>query len=325
MLGQGAIKVTILLATYNGAKYVEEQLDSILQQTHTNWELIIRDDKSSDITPRIVASYQARYPGKILIVNDDLGNLGSTLNFNALLQIASKGNAKYVMLCDQDDFWLPDKVAYTLASMRTLEDCYGENFPLLIHTNFHYASTDLKIIKATKNFQASKITDLNLCHLLAQNPVYGCTTVLNRKLVEVIGDIPSVAENHDYWIAMVASAFGKIHYLDKKTILYRQHGKNISGNYNDNSLINRFKRIIIQRKPIKDAEKKVLMAEVFRSKYQSSLTVEQTLMIDDFIDFSKNKHISLVFKNLEHGVRRQTLMQTILFYISAYLAGNKSK
>jgi glycosyltransferase involved in cell wall biosynthesis len=325
MFGQSAIKVTILLATYNGAKYVEEQLDSILQQTHANWELLIRDDKSSDATSQIVARYQARYPEKIFLINDSLGNLGSALNFNALLQLASKGNAKYIMLCDQDDFWLPDKVAYTLASMRSLEDRYGEDFPLLIHTNFHYASADLKIIKATQNFQASRITDLNLCHLLAQNPVYGCTTVLNRKLVDVIGAIPSIAENHDYWIAMVASAFGKIHYLDKKTILYRQHGKNISGSYNDSSLINRFRRIIIQRKPIKDAENKMLMAEAFKNKYQGSLTEEQTLMIDDFIDFSKNKHISSFFKNLEHGVRRQTLMQTILFYISAYLAGNKSK
>ncbi|OUJ73884.1 glycosyltransferase family 2 protein [Hymenobacter crusticola] len=325
MLDQSAIKVTILLATYNGAKYIEEQLDSILQQTHTNWELLIRDDTSSDATLRIIATYQARFPDRIFIINDDLGNLGSTLNFNALLRLARKKDAAYIMLCDQDDFWLPDKIAYSLAKMRSLEHKYGKNFSLLIHTNFHYVNTELKIIKASRNFQATKIPQLNLCHLLAQNPVYGCTTILNSKLLNVIGDIPPRAENHDYWIAMVASALGKIYYADKKTILYRQHGKNISGSYDDSSLRNRFKRIIVQRRSIRDVEKKIVMVEVFKNKYLSLLTAGQIEMIDDFVDFLKNKRLSSFLKSLENGVRRQTLMQTILFYISAYLAGSKSK
>jgi len=318
MLDPDAIKVTILLATYNGAKFVGEQLDSILKQEHTNWELLIRDDKSSDATLRILESYQAQHPDKITIVDDDLGNLGSTLNFNALLQVASRRKVKYVMLCDQDDYWLPDKVSYTLAEMLRLEEHYGENYPLLVHTNFHYVNAQLEVIEASRTFQATKIRDLNLCHLLAQNPVYGCTTVLNRKLIDTIGTIPAGAENHDYWIAMVASAFGRIHYVDKKTILYRQHGSNISGRYDDNTFLNRFRRIILQQKSIRDAAYKIMMAELFEEKYATLLTAKQKLIIDDFIDFAKNKRLSSLLKSVGHGVRRQTFMQTLLFYFSAY-------
>ena len=321
MTENAAIKVTILLATYNGAKYVGEQLDSLLNQTYTNWELLIRDDKSSDATPAIIASYQAKYPEKISVVNDSLENVGSTLNFSVLLQAARRVGARYIMLCDQDDFWLPDKIACTLTKMESLEDGYGKDFPVLVHTNFHYANANLEIIKASQDFQANKISDLNFCHLLAQNPVYGCTTMINKRLADLIGSIPPGAENHDYWIAMVASAFGKIFYLDKKTILYRQHGNNISGSYDDNSFYKRFKRIIIQRKSLKDAEYKIVMADLFKSKYGGLLRADQMTLLDDFIDFSKNKRLSSIVKNMENGVRRQTRMQTLLFYVSVYFAG----
>jgi len=317
MLNQSAIEITILLATYNGAKYVGEQIDSILQQTHTNWRLLIRDDKSTDATPQIIADYQSRYPHKIVVVEDSLSNLGGTLNFGVLLQKAK--NAEYIMLCDQDDFWLPDKIEVTLAEMLRLERQYGREFPLLVHTNFHYVNSNLKVIKSREDFQATKIVDLNLCHLLAQNPVYGCTMMINNKLVLTIDGIPAIAENHDYWVAMVASAFGKISYLHKKTILYRQHGANLSGSYSDNSIVNRFRRNIVQGKSLQDARYKVKMAEIFKKKYLSLLSNNQIMVIDDFMDFSKNKHLSSVFKNLANGVRRQTRMQTLLFYVSAYL------
>src|SRR5205085_8699781 len=103
--------ITILLATYNGEKYIDEQLQSLLNQTYTNWHLIIRDDNSTDGTPAILASYQQQYPEKITIMPNKGANLGSVLNFNALLTFAH--NAHYIMFCDQDDQWLPDKIEVT--------------------------------------------------------------------------------------------------------------------------------------------------------------------------------------------------------------------
>jgi len=309
-------KVVILLAAYNGAQYISEQIDSILKQTHTNWQLLVRDDQSSDGTPQILAKYQANHPGKI-VVADACTNLGSSLNFNTLLQLVKQ--EKYIMFCDQDDFWLPDKIERTLIEMIKLEKSYGEDYPLLVHTNFQYVDASLKLIHFKDKFSAKKITNLNLSHFLVQNPVYGCTVMINRSLADLVNNIPPAAENHDYWIAMVASAFGKIAYLKQRTILYRQHGNNKSGSFEDSSFVNRFKRIIIERTIFSSLSKKLMMAKVFKRIYNRHLTNKQVDLIDNFISLLEHKSLLLFYRNIRNGVRKQTRSQTLLLYISLLL------
>ena len=323
MRNEDTSSVTILLATYNGAYYIEEQLKSIINQTYTNWFLVIRDDNSSDATLQIIADYQSRYPDKISILKDNFKNLGVTLNFNELLQKAK--HAHYIMLCDQDDFWLPDKIACTLREMLRQEEQYGQSLPLLVYTNFNYVDASLRIIESKRSFTATKVKRLQICHLLAQNPIYGCTMMLNRRLADVVGTIPTIAENHDYWIALVASALGRIAYLDKRTILYRQHGSNLSGSFNDNSFRGRFERIIIKRSNVKGVKQKILMAKSLLDIYQTELGSEQIKIVNDMINFFKYKSLPWLLKNVRNGVRRQTLIQTILFYASAYLLDSWSE
>lgn len=309
--------VAILLATYNGEKYLQQQLDSLSNQTYSNWKLYIRDDHSSDNTTQVLLSYQKQNQDKVFVLKDNLGNLGSSQNFNALLQIVDK--EAYIMFCDQDDFWLPNKIEITLSEMLKLESKFGVVCPLLVHTNFKYADTNLGEIVSKKNFQATKVAELSLQHVIAQNPIYGCTVMANRALLNLVKNIPLVAENHDYWIALVASALGKICYLNEKTLLYRQHGNNVSGNYNDSSLVQRFKRIIIQKKNLRDALNKVNMAKEFRKKYQNLLSPAQIELIDNFVKLFETKSIALFLKNLKSGVRRQTVSQTFMFYTSILL------
>lgn len=314
-------KVTVLLATYNGEKFVNEQIDSILKQTYTNWQLLIRDDQSSDATGQIVAAYQAAYPNRIVVINNFGIKLGSALNFNALLQEAK--HEAYIMFCDQDDFWIPDKIESTLREMIKLEEKYGKSFPLLVHTGFRYVDAKLRVISSKKNFRALKLANLSLSHLLAQNPVYGCTAMINRSLAMIVDTVPAVAESHDYWVAMVASAFGAISYLKKRTVLYRQHDNNVSGSFKDSTLINRFKRIFIQRKMLQDLAKKIAMAREFSVRYANYLNEEQAELVEDFIKLPKQKSLLLFYKNVRNGVRKQTLGQTSLLYISILLFKSK--
>lgn len=309
--------IAILLATYNGEKYLQQQLDSLSNQTYNSWKLYVRDDHSSDDTTRILLNYQKQNQDKVFILKDNLGNLGSSQNFNTLLQIVDK--ERYIMFCDQDDFWLPNKIKITLDEMLKLESKFGVAHPLLVHTNFMYADTELDEIASKKNFQATKVAELSLQHVIAQNPIYGCTVMANRALLNLVKNIPVVAENHDYWIALVASALGKIYYLNEKTLLYRQHGNNVSGNYNDSSLVQRFKRIIIQKKNLRDASNKVNMAKEFRKNYQNLLSPVQIALIDDFVKLFETKSVALFLKNLRSGVRRQTVSQTFMFYTSIFL------
>ena len=105
---------------------------------------------------------------------------------------------------------------------------------------------------------------MRLAHLLAQNHIYGCTMMINKALSKKVYPIPKEAENHDYWVALIASVFGTIKYLDKRTILYRQHNRNISGSHDNSSFKKRFRRIFIEGKNFKDAGARYTMMQVLK-------------------------------------------------------------
>ncbi len=235
-------------------------------------------------------------------------------NFNVLVQHTK--NADYLMFCDQDDVWLPFKIEYTLNEMISFEKVYSQNMPLLVHTNFLYVDEALKPIESKKNYEATKIKSPVFSNVLCQNSVYGCTMMINKKLVDVTGSIPVEAENHDYWYALTASAFGKIFYLSKRTILYRQHQQNASTQHDFNSFSKRFKRIIVDKKNFKDVEWKMKMALVYKRRYYEYLSAHNKKVIDDFIALFNKRTISLMFCNIKNGIRRQTFNQTFLFYFT---------
>jgi rhamnosyltransferase len=308
--------INILMATYNGERFLEQQLQSIINQTYKNWELLIRDDSSNDETLKVINQHEVK-DERIHLIKDDLGNLGSCVNFSVLMNRV-KSSGEYIMFSDQDDVWLSDKIEDTLAEMLASENKYGKNSPLLVYTNFSYVDEELNVISSKKNFSATKIKNLKFANLLAQNPAYGCTMMINKKLLDLVNDIPSSAENHDYWIALVASAFGKIIYVNKKTVLYRQHGKNISGHHDNNRLSKRMNRIL-NKKNLIDVQSKIRMAIDFKNLYSETLNNSQKKIIDDFINLSTRINFLLLWKNLKNGVRRQTVAQTLLFYISVLL------
>ncbi len=314
-------EVLILLSTYNGEKYIKQQIDSIVEQTYTHWNLFIRDDGSADNTLNIIKAYNLK-DKRITIVSDEKGNVGAAQSFSILLSQVK--NYAYVMFADQDDVWIPGKIQITLQALLNAEEQFSSLTPLLIHTNFIYVSEVLQPIKSKRNYSATKIKNLNFNHLLAQNPAYGCTMMLNNALLQLVKNIPSAAENHDYWVAVVASAFGKIIYLENKTVLYRQHTHNISGNHDNNSLKKRFQRIFLQRKNFKDVQSKIKMAIAFKEQFFFKLSQHQKKILNDFIDLSATKRLGFIQKNISNGVRRQTLMQTVLFYISVFFLKNQT-
>lgn len=321
MISNQNVEIGILLACYNGEKYINKQIESLLAQTYVNWKLFIRDDGSTDTTPDIVREYAAK-DQRITTIEDDKKNLGSCQNFGLLLNLI--GNQfKYIMFCDQDDYWLPSKISNTLAYMLHLEAEQEKEAPLLVHTNFKYVDNNLQEIISKKYFQATKVSKLNFAHLLTQNPAYGCTMMMNKTLTNLVKNIPSQAENHDYWVALVASALGKIIYLNKQTILYRQHSNNISTNHDSSSLYKRLKRIILQKKNFTDIQFKIQMILAFKKIYFNLLPDTKKKILNEYIKFVTGKKVLLLFRNIRNGVRRQTLSQTFLFYVSVLLLRKK--
>ncbi len=219
--------IDILMATYNGEKYLRAQLDSILQQTNSDWRLIIRDDCSTDETVQIIKEYGLLQPEKILFIEAERPSGSAQNNFFQLLQYST---AEYIMFADQDDVWLKNKIQLTLDKMHQLEQQFGKDVPLLIHTDLAVVDEKLRTINPSLFVMQNMGADRKqLNHILVQNIVTGCAMMVNRALLQLITTIPQHAIMHDMWLALVAAAFGQIGFVDKATILYRQHGNNANG------------------------------------------------------------------------------------------------
>ncbi len=310
--------ITILLASYNGEKYISHQLKSIINQTYTNWQLIVRDDHSNDNTVSIIRKYKEQYPDKIFLLKNNGKNKGSLYNFSTLLSAAT--DAEYIMFCDQDDEWKKNKIEITFSKMQEVEHRFGVNCPIFVFTDFQYVDENMHTIESKKNFEINRIKNFGFAQLLAQNPVYGCTTMLNRALADRVGTIPAEADFHDHWIALVASAFGKLFYLKEKTVLYRQHGNNVSGNWDNDSLKKRINRIIVNKKSFAEAKAKYRMLLAFKKEYADSLNQTFKKTLSDFLCFYTKKSLSCMLRTIRNGVRSQTLTQSLLLYVTLLLS-----
>jgi glycosyltransferase involved in cell wall biosynthesis len=223
----GESHVCIVLATYNGARYLDAQLQSIQDQTHLNWSLLIRDDGSTDATPQILTRWRDRYPSKITILPADT-NRGPAGNFSALLEAV---DAAYVALCDQDDVWVPERLTRGLVRLQAIEAQHGADHPILIHSDLEVVDADLNTLAPSmwRHQFLRPERERDLRHVMVQNVVTGCTVLMNRSLVAVAGPIPAAAVMHDWWIALVAAAIGTVDHIDLPLVRYRQHGRNDTG------------------------------------------------------------------------------------------------
>ena len=229
--------VDILLATYNGEKYIREQIYSILNQTYRNFRLIISDDNSTDNTLSIINEY-AKIDNRIIVFEQEK-NLGSTANFEFLLK---KVTCRYYMLSDQDDIWLPDKVEKSLQKLiQTQSD--------LVFTDLEVVNKDLKIVNKSfwklKGFSKKIRKHCNFEGLYLNNFITGCTIISKKDFIDKILPLPKNSKYliHDYWISLVVSRYGKISYLNRTYVLYRQHENNQLGSKRHSDSIKKLKQI----------------------------------------------------------------------------------
>ena len=217
-------EIDILMAAYNGEKYIAEQIDSILNQTFQDFRLVIRDDGSTDNTPAIIEDYAQKYPGKVEVVHDDKGSVNFCRNFFELLGHAQ---ADYVMFCDQDDYWFPYKVQVTLDYMKKAEK-ENPGKAVLVFCGKEIVGGNLQSIDSPgdTSIQSGRYT---LRQLLILNCVSGCTEMLNRELYTRLGEYSEAIDFHDWWSALCAASAGVIRYMPEPLIKYRQHGNNFVG------------------------------------------------------------------------------------------------
>lgn len=207
-------KITVLLSTYNGEKFIEEQVETLLAQQGAQINVLVRDDGSNDSTPSILERFKQK--GKI---DYYIGpNLGWRKSFLQLLKDSPESD--YYAFCDQDDHWLPNKLHKAMEAIEKLPD--GENL-YLSNTYYWHEGEDLRLMRNDK-----VRTDKYCGFIWIPGP--GCTFLFNKALRDRINNNwPTVRIGHDRWVFLTALMLGHVYYDENSYIWYRQHGNNQLG------------------------------------------------------------------------------------------------
>jgi glycosyltransferase involved in cell wall biosynthesis len=294
-------RVDILLSTFNGERFIERQIESVLQQMDSACRLLIRDDGSTDATMAVVRPFVAQQPRRVVLLDDRSPGLGSCSSFGRLLEQA---DADYVLFCDQDDVWLPGRIAKTIGRIKEIEREHGTDTPVLAHTDLVVADEDLRAIAPSfwlySNLRPERGNTLN--RLLVQNVVTGCATTINRALARLAAPIPrATVPMHDWWLALVASAFGRIVAIPEATVLYRQHASNCLGatRYNWRYVMRRGAEIACAGGMTQRLDVSTEQARTFLECFIGRLDPKSRAMLQDF----------LALKNVSYFRRRRLLLQ----------------
>jgi len=216
----------VILAVWNGARYLPAMLDSLLSQTTRDFNVLARDDGSRDGSLEILENYKPRFDGRLRVIAGEPSG-SATANFAILMR---ETKADYVLFADQDDVWKPEKVELSLRSLKEAEAKYGRSTPIYFATDITVVNEDLQVISASywkwKRLRPSMMSSLSQSLICV--PIQGMASGINRALLDLANPVAEKAISHDWWTQLIAAAMGKVICDPTSTALYRVHGGNAS-------------------------------------------------------------------------------------------------
>ena len=300
----------VLVATYNGAKYLDLQLSSILSQTIPPSSIIVSDDNSCDMTVDILRYWSSFSDIQIKILPTLSRRLGSCRNFERLL---SASKSSYVMLADQDDIWDRSKAEILLNSIHNLESKYSNKVPLLIHSDLRLIDdTGLVISSSFFRYQHLNPRKDSFLDIASQNVVTGCSLLVNRACIDLAIPFSNHAILHDWWLALIASRLGRISFFMQPCISYRQHSSNLVGAKGF------FRLVLSSLQKLLDSSTydlwigapiRQLQAINLRYPYSSKI------MNDRIQNLSHSNPFIRIISALNLGLTKHGLLRTLTFYI----------
>lgn len=293
-------KIIVLMSTYNGEKYLKEQIDSIINQKNVNIEILIRDDGSNDGTIEILEYYSEHFSFISWYNGENLGPAKSFLNL-----ITRANDADYYAFCDQDDVWDDDKLFIAIRQLQKLD----ENKPNLYYSNLRIVDQNMKFYRNSHN---KKMYSKNKYSCLTENLCTGCTAVFNYKAKSMLNNhLPNYCTMHDTWIYMMCKMFGTCIYDKNPHINYRQHQNNVVG-----TGLNRYNLSAIREKLYRVFNRKLqpryINAVNFFNAFEVELTDIDKIKLLKIINYKKNIfcRIALLF---DRDLMCSALYRTILF------------
>ena len=300
--------VEILLAVYNGEHYLSEQLDSILAQTDGRWHLTVSDDGSEDASPAIIADYARRHPEKIA-VRPPGRRFGSARDH--FFDLMATCDAEYMLFCDQDDVWYPDKVKRTREALIAAAAQWGPETPILVFSDQTPTDADLNpLAPSLMRYQGQYFEAFDYRSILMQNVVTGGAMGINRALARLgrpRGDATGIIM-HDWWLAATAARFGHIVYLDEPLGAYRQHVDNAVGAKNVNSAGYIARQLGALKEVRRTIVKKKRQASAFAGVFSHALTGDDRAFLSAFTRDHSGPLFWLKYRHLIHGAVRKAGM-----------------
>lgn len=287
--------IDILLATYNGEKYLELQIQSIISQSWRDWRLLIHDDGSLDGTKEIIRKYTSS-DSRIIHLDDGITHLGPGGNFFHLMK---KADADYVCFCDQDDFWFPHK----LEKMVNLAEQKDSQIPFILFSDSYSWLPECSSPVGTPVVRYPNRKLRNFFFL--NGGIQGCACLFNKKLLDAVRDFPGYIPMHDQLISLYAASFGQIFYLNDKLFLYRQHQANATAHIKQSKLSSC--GAIFSGTPV--IERSYYNGiKSFYDVFRGQLSSEQKKLFSDFLAFPSEGRIFRFFSILSN---RYTLYGSI--------------
>lgn len=297
------MKVNILMSTYNGQQFLAEQIRSIQEQSYTDWTLFIRDDGSSDNTKEILKDFEHQDSRIHLIDSDKSDNLGVIKSFHKLV---NHDRADYYFFSDQDDVWLPNKLELSLKEAQN----YPADLPLMVYMDLKVVNQDLEIMTESMVKSQSHHANTELVQELTENTVTGGVAMINHALAEMWQETDDILM-HDWYLALLASAFGNLVFIDQPGELYRQHSDNVLG---ARTLSKRFKKWIrphilfaVYWDLIKNSQKQA------RHLLQMPLSQSNRELIEAFVTIMDKPMLERFRILRKYGLRKNKAIHTLVF------------
>jgi len=303
--------VSIAMATYNGERFLAKQLDSLINQTHKEIEIIICDDNSTDNTINIIKKYIQKYSYIKLYQNEK--QLGFVKNFEKAIGLCS---SSYIALCDQDDIWVKNKLEIQFNEMKILEKKYKET-PLMVHSDLKMIDEDDKMLNGSyfkfRNYMLCQNRDL--AYILGVCSVMGNTILMNRELKKLILPFLDNIIVHDYYIALINELYGVRSTINISLVQYRIHNQNSSNSKNTLQGNKKIKKINL---PYHNINREKLLKEILNS---FSLNKKDQSIINDFLvylEFKSNKFY-IIYILLKHNFLKKGFLFKIKIFIKILL------
>ena len=281
--------VSVAMATYNGERYLEEQLDSILSQTLPPMEIVVCDDSSSDNTVSILEKYSKKFNVRY-VVNES--QLGLTANFKkAVSLVAGSG---YIALSDQDDIWLPRKLELSALKLKNIDD---NIHPSLVYSDLIFVDKTGAVLNQSFRNELGQDGYVHcLKTLLFGNFVNGCTVLMNQKMKVLFDTIPDHVElNHDAWITLIAFTFGKVDVVQESLMKYRKHDSNAAV-LTTLRKMNRYDKIRSELASIWKPQpsylfEQLILVQKFYDTFESSFSVDDRRLIERFLSLKNRSYL----------------------------------